>query len=505
MIVGPYKRPHRNFKPVALVTPGHGTVRLETEWGATVAKGPVRTERLLEQHADHVLYCNGSLNQLQMVSDARHWQGFSWGGRMTKMELIGTKVKVISLRGSLEDSEDPFRDLYTVISWVNSHGGQASTVSSMAWSLWRSSLDKDYEIGSNYTKTIGRASMFGGRQGTAHPEPHSYSNMVAADIVSAYPWSMAARPYPLGLRKVSPATELAHDANGFVRASARIPDDMPFGPLPQRISNDTIMFPTGGYLDGYWTWAEALAARELGCDVEVSECYAPIMEVDLFRAWYDIAQEGKRLPGAASQLAKGIANTLWGQFAMRDDQQETVLWHDPTGLHELRVPLPGKSLPHVHAAHLAAETSSRVRVRMLTEGCYGTDRTGPGGPVHIDTDGMIIRASAVRGWPMTGEPGEWVIKTRMRKVEIRAPQVLRYLCGQGCGISHTKWHYSVTGVPAGDAEYLFDEIGHGGLSFNPYSIETVLPAMHAQEYTLTSWLRAQKITYMEEKEHYANA
>lgn len=73
------------------------------------------------------------------------------------------------------------------------------------------------------------------------------------------------------------------------------------------------------------------------------------------------------------------------------------------------------------------------------------------------------------------------MKTTMRKVEIRAPQVYRYQCGQGCGVAHRPWHYSVAGVPAAAAERLFEGVGQRGISVSFTGTDMVLPPFNVHE------------------------
>ena len=474
MIIGPPKRRQRP-KPIALVTPGYRACSIETLDGTTEAAGPRRCYDLLERYGGHVLFTTGSLATFRHTTGAKVWQGATWRGRTTSMALDGTKVKIHSLRGTLEGSPDPFGDLVTAITWLGTHGVNPAGISSMGWSLWRNSLTREYRIST--PPELGRSALYGGRQGVR--EPKTYQHMVAADITAAYPWEMQARPFALALRRVSAATTIDADTAGLVEGTVGVPSDMPYGPVPLRVAADMICFPTG-VVKGTWTWAEMLAAEELGCTCLVDKCYAPVLEADLFGAWWPMVAEGRELPGYAAKLIKGCANSTWGMFAMRGDDTETLRWSDDAGLRPLRIKLADRQFPHGQTAHIAAETAARVRVRMLQEGCYGV-RVGPGSPVHIDTDGIIIRKSALGGMETTSAPGHWRKKQIMRKVEIRAPQVYRYQCGKGCGVEHRSWHYSVAGVPAEAAERIFDGVGQKGISVSFNGTDMVLPPFNVHD------------------------
>jgi hypothetical protein len=472
MIVSPPTRRTRP-RPVALVTPGHRSITITTIDGATHHNGAEQIYAALDRHSGHVLYTNGAITHFRHTTGAKVWQGSTWRGRTVHMTLDGTKVKIHPLRGTLEGSPDPFLDLVNAITWLGGHGVSPASISSMGWALWRSTLTRDLRI--SCPPVLGRSALYGGRQGIRDVGTHTYQHMVAADITAAYPWSMAARPYALSLRQVSTTTALDPTVAGIVTGTVVVEDLTPYPPVPQRVAADMIWFPTGP-VAGSWSWAEAAAAQSLGHQVNIEKCYAPVVESDLFGAWWELVREGRELPGRASTLVKGCANSLWGMFGMRGDNQGVLRWDDDAGNVARPITNRAQKLPHAMTAHIAAETASRVRVRMLLEGCG--DHAAAGHPVHIDTDGIIIRKRAVAGMTKVAVPGEWRQKTVMRKVEIRAPQVYRYQCGAGCGIDHRPWHYSVAGVPADRAEKIFDGVGQRGISVSFNGTDMVLPGSH---------------------------
>lgn len=470
MKVSPPTRPAK-LRPIALLTPGYRNLRIETEYDDVTIAGAAPIHEALGALEGHACYSTGALSAFRHTTGATYWQGSLWRERTVAMMMDGTKIKIMGLRGTLDESTDAFGDLFTAVNWLGERGVRAGSISSMAWALWRSTLTGDLTISAG--KALGRAALYGGRQSVR--EPRTYQHMVAADITAAYPHSMAQRPYALNLRRVSASTVLDPQRSGLIVGAIGIPSDLPYGPVPLRVAADMICFPSG-QIEGTWTWAEAAAAEALGCTVAVDQCWAPGREADLFGAWFELVKAGRQVGGPAAQLLKAIFNSLWGVFAMRGDERESIRWSDHGGLQPVRVPLADRALPHAYTTHIAAETASRVRVRVLREGCYGDSAASP---VHIDTDGIIIRRSAsvaFRGGPTepahpnraprptSSVPGQWRIKTPMRKVEIRAPQVYRYQCGQGCGVSHRPWHYSVSGVPAEAAEAIFERIGHRGVS-----------------------------------------
>jgi hypothetical protein len=475
----------RKARPIALVDPGWHALRIQTLDGDEYIHGARACYDALTKLEGHAVYTTAGVMAMRTTTGAKAWEGSCWRGRTTTMALDGTKLKVMSLRGVLDGDPDPFGALELACRWFGQFGVGPGSMSAMGWALWRSTLTQEVEL---YAPgRITRPALYGGRQ--AVREPRSYQHMVATDITAAYPHSMAARPYALTLRKVSNATTLDPCLAGIMTGTISVPEDMPFGPVPYRVAPDMISFPRG-QIDGTWTWAEAEAAEQLGCHVQVDTCYAPGITGDLFGAWWQLVQEARHLPGAASRFAKGAANSVWGLFGMRGDDRESIRWSDDAGVHPVRIDLDDRNLPHGSTAHVAAETSSRVRVRMLREGCYGIGRSTNASPVHIDTDGIIIRRSAVAGMTTVAVPGEWRIKTAMRKVDIRAPQVYRYQCGQGCGIDHRAWHYSVSGVSAEAAESIFDRVGHAGTTVGFAGLDMVLPAFNISDPVQVARARA---------------
>jgi hypothetical protein len=133
-------------KPIALVTPGYRALSIETLDGVTEAHGAKRCYDALTRYQGHVMFTTGSLTHFRHTTGAKVWQGSVWRGRTTSMTLDGTKVKVHSLRGTLEGSADPFGDLVSAITWLGGHGVAPASISSMGWALWRNSLTREYRI-----------------------------------------------------------------------------------------------------------------------------------------------------------------------------------------------------------------------------------------------------------------------------------------------------------------------------------------------------------------------
>jgi hypothetical protein len=421
-----------------------------------------------------VLYTAGNLTQLRHCTGATAWEADVWRGRATAMRLAGTHCTVHSLRGTIE-GDTAATELARCMEWLGACGVAAAGVSSMAWALWCRTLSEPLTITSH--PGVGRAAFFGGRQEVRAKGPGRYKHMMSADITAAYATSMAARPYALRLTRVDPSTELDPSTAGLAEATVMVPGDMPFAPLPYRLGPEMITFPTGR-VRGIWPWVELAAAEGLGCEVKVSRSWAPMTTADPFGAWWEVGQVGRALSGGAGKLAKAILNATWGMFGMAGDDRSVVRWTDDIGDTSVTVSLKAlERMPHLRTAHIAAETAARVRTRMLTEALYGP---GPA-PVHIDTDGMIIRKSAPLPSPSGDAPGEWRIKKIMRAVEIRAPQCYRDQCWPACATCRLDgWHYVTAGMGNDAARGVFERLGRG-TRFGIMGLDCVLPTRNLLE------------------------
>lgn len=467
-------------KDWALLTPGWRCLDVAHRDGtAERYGGPRACYDALDALGDAgtVLYAGGNLTHLRHTTGASAWEADVWRGRATAMRLAGTKARVTSLRGTLEGPE-PAAELARAMAWLESCGVAAAGLSTMAWALWRRSLAKSVAITSH--PSVGRAAFYGGRQEIRGHGPGLYRHMVCADITAAYATSMVARPYGLRLRRVDSSTELDAAVAGLAEAVVHVDADMPFAPLPLRLGPEMITFPTGR-VAGLWPWCELAAAKALGCSVKVGRCWAPATEAEPFARWWSWVQDGRALGGGAGRLAKAIANSTWGLFAMAGDDRSVVRWTDDTGDRSVTVTLkPLAAMEQRHTAHLAAETTARVRVRILTEALY----SDAAAPVHIDTDGIVVRKSA----PIPagdGGPGEWRVKTAMSRCEIRAPQCYRYKCAGTCpACLGPDWHYVTAGMGPDAARGVFERIGKG-VPFAFTGIDYVMPSRNTLERDAT--------------------
>jgi len=448
------------FKPVVLLVPKWRTLTAYTPYGVKSVTGVRNCLNLLESLEMNNLYVSHSLRELLSATGAANWEASLWKGHVTTMRLDGTKVRVHSLRrllDSIESDADKYQALNELTEWLQARGVAPGSISGMAWSLWRSTLTEPLEIG--FSSSVGRSALYGGRQEATPCE--NLSDMVSLDMSSAYPYEMANRPYAGTLREVAKTTVLDPNQAGIATATVQVPQDLPHAPLPLRLGNDSIYWPKGK-IKGTWTWQELNAADSLGCSVEVTRCYAPLVEISPFTEWWEIVREGRASmsPGGA-KLVKALSNSLWGLFAMTGDNSGTLRWSDDHGTNAVSVDAKKKRLPQSNAAHIAAETTSRVRSRMLLEGLYGGEGLEPNNPSHIDTDGVIIPRSTLSRFSkyMVGDkPGQWRVKQEIHRLEVKAPQLYRFTCSETC--SHG-WHYVASGMTTRQAAAYFDRPNTG--------------------------------------------
>jgi hypothetical protein len=426
--------PLRKYTPkdFALLTPGQRCLYVETKWGKQLFSGKRDVDNALRKLAGFTCYVSSGLERLKSCTSAREWVLSTWRGKGVKMTHVPSGLSVTSLRSTLEGSDDPFRDLNETLAWLRQYGIPPASISSMSWKLFRASLSDSVTVG--FDPTVSEQAFFGGRQEISKPD--IYENMKALDIHAAYPSAMSARDMALSLRKVSNTTTIDPSQAGMARATVFVPDNLKHPPLPVRIAPQAIQFQWG-QLEGVWSWIELDAAKQLGCKIEILENYAPGRTQDLFSSWWDLAQEGRSLPKGASNLAKAVANSTWGQFAMRGDDRSEISYADERGNEPIEVQMQPRGLPHKYALHVAVEVTARVRTQTLMEGIYGV-----GTAVHIDTDGMIVPVGSPEPKNSGTGFGQWRVKETMKVVELRAPQFYRYQKPNNT----IDWHYVASGM-----------------------------------------------------------
>lgn len=440
--------PLHSFSPrdFALLTPGQRCLYVETTWGKKLYRGARDVTLALEKLSGFTCYVASNLERFKVATPATEWTLHTWREKPVKMVHGPSGTVITSLRSTLEGSDDPFRDLNETLSWLRQYGIPPASLSSMSWKLFRASLSDDVVISTDPEVTA--PSFFGPRQQIK--KPGLYSDMESIDIKAAYPSAMAVRPFALSLRKVDASTTIDPNQAGLARARVNVPRDLSFAPLPVRLSEQAIQFQWGE-IEGTWSWIELNAAQELGCDVEVLESWAPGRTMDLFSTWWEMAREGRDLPGSAAVLAKAIANSTWGQFAMKGTQRSTVGWADAKGNEAFELALDDRVMPHRFALNIASEVTARVRCQTLLEGLYGSQ----GLVVHVDTDGIICDQSAPIPKNFGTEFGQWRIKEKMSVIDLKAPQLYRFQTTTETAPVSDPWHYVASGMNHDAAQRFF--------------------------------------------------
>ena len=443
------------IKSPVLLIPKWKELTAITEWGIEHAKGTQNCFNLLRELENSTLYVANSLRDLLHTTGGKCWQAELWKDHVVAMSLDGTRVKVTSLRRILdgqENNDEKFKSIMEVTGWLGKHNVQPGSISAMAWSLWRSTLNQPLNI--SFDGDIAREAFYGGRQEST---PGVFHEMVALDISSAYPYEMAKTPYASRLRPVSPRTRINPNQAGLAVARVQISPDLTHSPLPSRLTDELIEWKKGELL-GSWTWRELHAARELGCKVEIVRNYAPLEEIQPFTQWWEVVKDGRRsLSPSGAKLVKALSNSLWGMFAMTGDSKGLVRWTDDLGDNQEAVPRKRQKMPQANTAHIAAETTSRVRVRMLTEGLYGATNLEPNFPVHIDTDGILIPRKSLQHFTQDligAKSGQWRVKQEIHKLEVKGTQLYRYTCTPDCAKEHG-WHYVAAGMKEKQAKTFF--------------------------------------------------
>ena len=449
---------------LAVVTPGHHRMVISTPWGTEDFSGATRVQDALGHLAGVTCWTNGSLGAFATTTDPKEWVMDVWRSCPTSIIHQPTGVVVTSLREAVPSGEES--GCFVLADWLHSHGIPLGSFSSMAKASFLRSLYRPVTFYSD--PEISRGAFYGGRQECRRPG--RFQHMRLWDMTAAYPTAMAVRPVAAGLRKVPVTTTIDPDVPGLADATVWVDRDVSFGPLPLRLGDHAICFPQGKF-QGRWTWTEIAAAVATGAEVTIESAWAPSKLVDPFTPWWEMMAPVRKLAGVAGVLGKVITNSLWGLFAMRGDERERWTW--PTGnlstpQRSVLAPMP---LPYSHTVHVAAEISSRVRVELL-RGIHD-DRSSY--PVHVDTDGIICRSTRQ---PPRGS--SWRLKKTMTSVEIRAPQLYRYDCGSGCGITHPRWHYCASGITEKRAPFIFERTRPSLVSIE-HVWDRVVPRIDAED------------------------
>lgn len=436
MVIKPLAE-RRKPKPAALILgTGPGYVRLVDDQGEVVeAHARADCAELLAAYSSHQVYTATKATELLRTTGARCWSGYQWRGGLVRVQLDAGPT-IYPIRRALRGLADPGPALFATLRWLGGLGVVPGGLGSMAWRLWRATLAGPVDLRGPQL----RDALYGGRQEA--PMPGDYAQARSWDLGAAYPHSMAAEPYPSRLIPVAPQG-LSLAGCGIARAEVDIPP-MEWCPLPVRVGTGALCYGWGK-AEGWWPWRELRQARDAGCRVVVREAWAGMGDIDLFGAWWQLVQQGRRLrtPGAAG-VVKAITSSLWGQFAIEGEGGRRVRWLDDAGRQAVAVDWSADhQLPQARTVHIAAETTARVRGRLWAEGLALPSA------IYCDTDGVICGA-ADRPAKHGRTPGLWSLRATMAHLDLRGPQVYRWLCPtcHNAGADdHAPWHHVVAGAP----------------------------------------------------------
>lgn len=340
--------------------------------------------------------------------------------------------------------------------WLASYGASpTSTTGSAAWSLLRARLERP--LWTAFGETPPLKQTLGGRQEIGPAGAGSFrGDLLQLDLPAAYASELGHLRYGGHWFKASSLPK--HDPDWwsdggrpvFCRAFVTVPETR-YGPLPRRPRKRVYglaaallgaEYPTGGRLQGVWTWQELQAAERHGSRiVRIAETWVHLAgDQQPFLPWWRAIEAGREMSGLAGLLAKTTGNALWGRFAMDTKAHgvRTIRSADKRGrLRSRPNPFRGGRPP----AHDVAETvSGRVRGRLYDAMMLAGDDL-----ISAHTDGIWCREG---DW--IEELPEWRRKQNARLLELLDPQVLRYWPKRGRGVQTV-----FAGVPALLAEQAF--------------------------------------------------
>jgi hypothetical protein len=363
-----------------------------------------------------------------------------------------------------EDPRETLRALARWRDWLGSYGAAPTgTTGSAAWSLLRARLERTLFTSQPKRSRPPIPWTLGGRQELGPAGAGRFDGRLEQrDLPAAYASELGGLRYggswltgdELPKRRLDPEWWAGEGRPVFVRARVRVPAGR-YGPLPRRprrrVTGMAAAFlgaeyPTGGRLQGVWTWQELAAAVEYGgARIErVLDVWAHLAGGQPFLPWWEAVQAGRRMPGLAGLLAKTTGNALWGRFCMDSTGGvRTVRRRTGRGLEQRAVVSHGG----IPAAHDLAETvSGRVRARL-----YGAMVAAGDGLLSAHTDGvwLVEGADVLDGWRRKG---------RARRLDLLGPQTLRYWPAR---VHELEPFHVFAGIPAEQAPQAFEELWRG--------------------------------------------
>lgn len=274
-----------------------------------------------------------------------------------------------------------------------------ATAPSLAFKAFRLKIDEDekFEGISFNVAHAARQSYHGGQTIAFQTKP--FKDVVSLDANSMYSYVMINYPLPTG--KVTRHTSISPDANvdrTLCLAVVNIPD----GVFPLLKTSD-IKGRVGnfnGVVTGWYWLFELEKQKELGGQYTVLESYEWEEETDVASRFVEICRliRMSDYHGAVGELAKLLANSLYGKFAMRipktriilsnDEVEDGIPYFDPLS-HEIRSAVwevdSGQSF-RADMTHWASFITAKARM-VLT---HAIELVGFDNIIYCDTDSVFF-------------------------------------------------------------------------------------------------------------------
>jgi hypothetical protein len=402
------------------------------------------------------------------VGEALCWNNEEIRWRHDRLDVDGwhtrsSDVSVLKLPFP-DNPRETLRALGRWRDWLGSYGGAPTgTTGSAAWSLLRATLERTLFTSQPKRSRPPIPWTIGGRQVLGPAGSGRFDGeLEQRDLPAAYASELGGLRYggswltgdELPKRRLDPEWWAGEGRPVFVRARLRVPEQR-YGPLPRRprkrVTGMAAAFlgaeyPSGGRVQGVWSWQEVAAAVEHGGAKldKVLEVWAHLAGGQPFAPWWEAVQDGRTMPGLAGLLAKTTGNALWGRFCMDSTGGErTVRGRDRGRM----VQRPVASRGGIPAAHDLAETvSGRVRAKL-----YGAMVAADEGLLSAHTDGVWLRegAQVLDGWRRKGQA---------RRLDLLGPQTLRYWPAR---VHPLEPFHVFAGMPAELAPAMFEELWRG--------------------------------------------
>lgn len=371
----------------------------------------------------------GSIRDLVRTCDARHWLGTrsTHGKYKTLVHESGPTVRRLGITADIEPAAEA---LFTFTEFLNRHGVRfGGSIAGAGLSLFRATLDSPLHF---WAPPRALEALWPGRREYYH-EPKRFWDMGYFDIKAAYPAALMASGIPTHWHLTDP-DKWAQHPDGFSLARALTPTDhKPPYPLPMRLRpgsrRESISWACGAF-GGVWPHRDMLNAREQDVWIQPDECWTPTRYTDAFNSprWQELRLAMRALPGLAGLLGKLADNGLWGMFAFDNSGDVEVQWQTKDGDMANTSERHKSGIRKAHGVGVALAATSRVRQTLW----HGIQETKA---VYCDTDGLIAPVHS-RPFPAQAGEGTWHLKERLGCIEIKAPQLYRYL-----NATDVDWHY----------------------------------------------------------------